>query len=81
LPESFTSALAQMLDVSLLTDPVFVLIGISNLFGMAGLYIPFVYLVDCAIKDVSEVQTKNHKLSNVIVFRASTVAKRRFYCP
>jgi MFS family permease len=51
LPESFTSALAQMLDVSLLTDPVFVLIGISNLFGMAGLYIPFVYLVDCAIKD------------------------------
>ncbi|RZC42356.1 uncharacterized protein BDFB_003190, partial [Asbolus verrucosus] len=51
LPESFTSALAQMMDVSLLKDPVFVLIGISNLFGMAGLYVPFVYLVDCAKAD------------------------------
>lgn len=37
-----------MLDVSLLKDPVFMLIGISNVFGMAGLYIPFVYLVDAA---------------------------------
>ncbi|XP_044258335.1 monocarboxylate transporter 3 isoform X2 [Tribolium madens] len=51
LPESFTSALGQMMDMSLLKDPVFVLIGISNLFGMAGLYIPFVYLVDCAVED------------------------------
>ncbi|XP_063911689.1 monocarboxylate transporter 3 isoform X3 [Zophobas morio] len=51
LPESFTSALAQMMDMSLLKDPVFVLIGISNLFGMAGLYVPFVYLVDCAVQD------------------------------
>lgn len=53
LPESFTSALGQMMDMSLLKDPVFVLIGISNLFGMAGLYIPFVYLVDCAVEDVN----------------------------
>lgn len=53
LPESFKSALAQMLDVSLLKDPVFMLIGISNFFGMAGLYVPFFYLVDCAKKDVS----------------------------
>lgn len=37
-----------MLDVSLLKDPVFMLIGISNVFGMAGLYVPFVYLVDFA---------------------------------
>ncbi|CAH1953803.1 unnamed protein product [Acanthoscelides obtectus] len=48
LPESFKSALAQMLDVSLLKNPVFMAIGISNLFGMAGLYVPFVYLVDFA---------------------------------
>ncbi|XP_057668768.1 monocarboxylate transporter 3-like isoform X2 [Diorhabda carinulata] len=51
LPDSFKSALAQMLDTSLLKNPVFVLIGISNLFGMAGLYIPFVYLVECAKLD------------------------------
>ncbi|XP_045468018.1 monocarboxylate transporter 3 isoform X2 [Harmonia axyridis] len=48
LPESFKSALSQMMDVSLLKDPVFTFIGISNFFGMAGLYVPFVYLVDCA---------------------------------
>lgn len=53
LPESFKSALAQMMDFSLLKDPVFMLIAVSNLFGMAGLYVPFVYLVDCAKQDVS----------------------------
>lgn len=37
-----------MMDFSLLKDPVFLLIGISNVFGMAGLYVPFVYLVDAA---------------------------------
>lgn len=53
LPESFKSALGTMLDVSLLKDPVFMLIGISNMFGMAGLYVPFVYLVDAASLNVS----------------------------
>lgn len=48
LPESFKSALSSMLDVSLLRDPAFMLIGVSNVFGMAGLYVPFVYLVDAA---------------------------------
>lgn len=43
-----------MLDVSLLKDPVFMLIGISNVFGMAGLYVPFVYLVDAAKLNVSK---------------------------
>lgn len=42
-----------MMDVSLLKDPVFMMIGISNVFGMAGLYVPFVYLVDAAVLDVS----------------------------
>lgn len=53
LPESFKSALGAMLDVSLLKDAVFMMIGISNVFGMAGLYVPFVYLVDAAVLDVS----------------------------
>ncbi|CAH0720124.1 unnamed protein product, partial [Brenthis ino] len=48
LPSSFKSALASMLDVSLLRDPAFMLIGVSNVFGMAGLYVPFVYIVDAA---------------------------------
>lgn len=54
LPESFKSAIGTMLDVSLLKDPVFMLIGISNMFGMAGLYIPFVYIVEAATLSVSE---------------------------
>lgn len=53
LPDSFKDALATMMDVSLLKNPVFLLIGISNVFGMAGLYVPFVYLVEAAVKDVS----------------------------
>lgn len=53
LPDSFKEALATMMDVSLLKNPVFLLIGISNLFGMAGLYVPFVYLLDAAVLDVS----------------------------
>lgn len=53
LPDSFKAALGTMLDVSLLKDPVFMLIGISNVFGMAGLYVPFVYLVDAASLQVS----------------------------
>ncbi|CAH2004158.1 unnamed protein product [Acanthoscelides obtectus] len=35
----------------LFKDPVFMLIGISNLFGMAALYVPFVYIVECAVTD------------------------------
>ncbi|CAG4975300.1 unnamed protein product [Parnassius apollo] len=48
LPESFKSVLSSMLDVSLLRDPAFMLIGLSSFFGMAGLYVPFVYIVDAA---------------------------------
>lgn len=53
LPPAFKAALSSMLDVTLLKDPAFMLIAISNLFGMAALYIPFFYLVDAATKNVS----------------------------
>ncbi|XP_066598650.1 monocarboxylate transporter 9 isoform X1 [Prorops nasuta] len=63
LPESFKEALATMMDMSLLKDPVFLLIGISNVFGMAGLYVPFVYLVDAAILDGIETNSASFLLS------------------
>ncbi|CAD6215461.1 GSCOCG00011202001-RA-CDS [Cotesia congregata] len=63
LPESFKEALGTMLDMSLLRNPVFLLIGISNVFGMAGLYVPFFYLVDSAIKDVIDHQQAPFLLS------------------
>lgn len=53
------------MDTSLLKDPVFMLIGISNVFGMAGLYVPFVYLVDVAKESVifSMILKSNGKIS------------------
>lgn len=51
VPDSVKAIINTMLDISLLKDPVFMLIGISNVFGMAGLYVPFVYLVDAAMLD------------------------------
>ncbi|XP_022185604.2 monocarboxylate transporter 3 [Nilaparvata lugens] len=51
LPDSMKSVLASTLDVSLLKDPVFMMVGVSSVFGMAGLFIPFFFLVDAALKD------------------------------
>ncbi|XP_076665805.1 monocarboxylate transporter 9 isoform X2 [Andrena cerasifolii] len=63
LPDSFKEALATMMDISLLKNPVFLLIGISNVFGMAGLYVPFVYLVEAAVKDGIERNSASFLLS------------------
>ncbi|XP_026318770.1 monocarboxylate transporter 4 isoform X2 [Hyposmocoma kahamanoa] len=65
LPNSFKSALATMLDVSLLRDPAFMLIGVSNVFGMAGLYVPFVYIVDAAQRSGVEANQASFLLSIV----------------
>ncbi|CAL8110736.1 unnamed protein product [Orchesella dallaii] len=46
---AFKSALAQLMDFSLLANPVFLFIAISNVFGMLGFYVPFVYLIDAAV--------------------------------
>ncbi|KAJ1531849.1 hypothetical protein ONE63_000500 [Megalurothrips usitatus] len=52
LPDSMKHALASMMDFSLLKDPVFLMIGISNVFGMAALYVPFVHIVNVASNEV-----------------------------
>ena len=48
LPESVTS----LMDFSLMKDPVFLFIGVSNIFGMLGFYVPFVYIIDAATERV-----------------------------
>ncbi|XP_058821435.1 monocarboxylate transporter 3-like isoform X2 [Topomyia yanbarensis] len=63
LPESFKNALGAMMDMSLLKDPVFMMIGISNVFGMAGLYVPFVYLVDAAVENGIEQNSASFLIS------------------
>merc|ERR1719412_2082817 len=42
------AALKEMVNVKLLFDPIFFLIGISNAIGMIGFYTPFVYLPSMA---------------------------------
>ena len=42
----------EMMNFSLLTNPLFLLIGISNAFGMIGFYTPFVYLPSMAAQFV-----------------------------
>jgi len=42
------SVLKEMMNFQLLADPLFLLIGISNVFGMIGFYTPFVYLPSMA---------------------------------
>jgi hypothetical protein len=51
---AFKSALGQMMDCSLLKNPVFLLIAISNVFGMLGFYVPFVYIIDSAVQTVNK---------------------------
>ncbi|KAH9639842.1 hypothetical protein HF086_015693, partial [Spodoptera exigua] len=41
----FKAALGEMLDVSLLVDPIFILFAISNFLTSIGFYIPYVYTV------------------------------------
>lgn len=52
IPDSIKGTLSQMTDLSLLKDPVFLLIGIANVFGMLGFYTPYVYLPGAAIEKV-----------------------------
>ena len=45
--------LKEMLNIKLLFNPLFFLIGISNAVGMIGFYTPFVYLPSMAAQYVS----------------------------
>ncbi|CAG9853861.1 unnamed protein product [Phyllotreta striolata] len=45
---SCSDTCGQLIDLSLLKDPVFSIIAVSNLFGMTAFYIPFVYLIELA---------------------------------
>lgn len=53
LPPSMGSILNEMLDFSLLRESKsFTLLAISNVFGMMGFYVPFVYITQFAISSV-----------------------------
>ena len=48
--------LAEMVDMEILRNPLFMLICASNVLGMLGFYVPFVYIVDTAVNKVSHIQ-------------------------
>ncbi|XP_046452113.1 monocarboxylate transporter 14-like isoform X3 [Daphnia pulex] len=48
IPESARKEISGLMDFSLMKDPVFLFLGVSNVFGMLGFYVPFVYIIDAA---------------------------------
>lgn len=46
----FKYALSEMLDISLLVDPIFILFSVSNFLTSIGFYIPYVYIVPMSEK-------------------------------
>ncbi|KAE9553175.1 hypothetical protein FO519_003614 [Halicephalobus sp. NKZ332] len=48
IPLPIRNALSQMVDVNLLKNPIMMLLCVSNIFGMLGFYIPFVFIIDLA---------------------------------
>ncbi|CAG2123382.1 unnamed protein product, partial [Medioppia subpectinata] len=55
IPPSMKSILKEMLDFSLVREsPAFTLLSVSNIFGMMGFYVPFVYITKFAVNHVSD---------------------------
>uniref|UniRef100_A0A8R1XTG9 Major facilitator superfamily (MFS) profile domain-containing protein n=1 Tax=Onchocerca volvulus TaxID=6282 RepID=A0A8R1XTG9_ONCVO len=49
IPVTIRNILNEMIDISLLKEPTMFLLCISNLFGMLGFYVPFMFLIDMAV--------------------------------
>ncbi|VDP12371.1 unnamed protein product [Onchocerca flexuosa] len=49
IPVTIRNILSEMIDISLLKEPAMFLLCISNLFGMLGFYVPFMFLIDMAV--------------------------------
>lgn len=53
ISEEARKEISGLMDFSLMKNPVFLFIGISNVFGMLGFYVPFVYIIDVATTKVN----------------------------
>ncbi len=49
IPVSIRNVFSEMIDISLLKEPAMFLLCISNLCGMLGFYVPFMFLIDMAV--------------------------------
>ena len=67
IPPSMTSILKEMLDFSLVKESsAFTLLSVSNVFGMMGFYVPFVYITQFAVNHV-----KGIVIYSVLLFESS----------
>lgn len=57
----FKDALSEMLDLSLLIDPIFILFSVSNFLTSIGFYIPYVYILP--MSDKLNVQNPEYLIS------------------
>lgn len=63
LPPSMSNILNEMLDLSLLRDSsAFTILAISNIFGMMGFYVPFMYIVQFVVSEIPGKSLKFYKL-------------------
>ncbi|XP_023213095.1 uncharacterized protein LOC111615885, partial [Centruroides sculpturatus] len=46
---AMTDTFRQMLDLSLLTSPTFILLAVSGFLTLAGFFVPFIYIIDRAV--------------------------------
>ncbi|KAI6176829.1 Monocarboxylate transporter 5 [Aphelenchoides bicaudatus] len=49
IPQSIRNSITEMIDISLLKDPVMVLMCLCNIVAMFGFYVPLVFIIDLAV--------------------------------
>ena len=57
------NTLKEMIHFPLLSNPIFMLMALSNMFGRLGLYVPFVYLPNMAALSGVAVEDANFLIS------------------
>ncbi|GMT05721.1 hypothetical protein PENTCL1PPCAC_27895 [Pristionchus entomophagus] len=68
IPLSIRTAFSDMIDLELLKDPVMMLLCISNVLGMMGFYIPFMFLKDLAVADQMDESLAGYLIPIIGVF-------------
>lgn len=73
-----------LMDFSLMKDPVFLFLGVSNIISMLGFYVPYVYIIDAAMERVSIFYFKKFFSVNKDFFlkwdRTLNLMRHRFCC-
>jgi hypothetical protein len=72
--QSILESLKELSNFNLLSNKYFMLIALSNVFGMLGFYVPFVYLPNMAVLKGVSVQNANFLLS--VIGISNTIGKK-----